>query len=299
MTKEEKKNMLKWLALCIISFILFAIGLNKNLNGYGKSGRIRKDLTPIVENFNSTQSIKNSSFPIEAKYKNKKIIVEYESSNVDTKFEFKYHENGNIKQIVTTYPKQIENDAKKVVENIVESISMLNGNYEGAVFTKYKYENFYTTEENHGFTLSENGNEVTAIISINVNLLKQIEDIFFEETKISYISYDDLKKLKETLETKKEFEFSKGNLTMYVVENDKEYIIYCTDKTNNKEDLYNSVLAAVNILDNNAYNDMTNINLNITTDIIRKNYEIKINPTKIENDYKITGNPLVRLTLKK
>ena len=299
MTKEEIKNLIIWSLLCILCFVLFAVGLNKYNEGYGKAGRIKKELTPIIEKFNNLQSIKNSPFPIKAKYSNKKIIVEYESESIDTTFEFQSKEIDETIQIYTTYPKSIEDSAKKVVENMVDAVSIINGNYENEVFSKYKYENFYTTQSKHGFTLTDNLGEITATITTNVNLLDQIEDIFFEETKITYISYDDLKNMKPKLEDEKQFSFSKGNLKMYVVETDYKYIIYCTDKTVNEDDLYNSVLAAVNILDVDAYNDMSKINLNITTDIIRKNYEIKINPTKIENDYKITGNPLVRLTLKK
>ncbi len=299
MTKEEIKNLIIWSLLCIICFALFALGLNKYNQGYGKSGRIKKELTPIVEKFNSLQSIKNSPFPIKAKYSNKKIIVEYESESIDTTFEFQSKEIGNTIQISTTYPKSIEESAKKVIENMVDAVSIINGNYENEVFSKYKYENFYTTESEHGFTLRDNLGEITATISTNVNLLDQIEDIFFEETKITYISYDDLKNMKYKLEDEKQFSFTKGNLSMYVVETDYKYIIYCTDKKANKDDLYNSILAAVNILDIDAYNDMSKINLNITTDFIRKNYEIKVNPEKIENDYEISGNPLIRLTLTK
>ena len=299
MTKEEIKNVLTWTLLCIISFTLFAIGLSKNKEGYGTTGRIRNELTPIVSKFNNIRNIKNSSFPINAEYKNKKIIINYEHPSEKIKYEFEYKEEGQIKQISTTYPKSKESNAKTVISNLVEAVSMTHKNNEGAVFKKYKYENFYQTQINHGFTLLEKNGEVTATIVINVNLLKQIEDVFFEETKISYISYDDIKNLKEDLLNKKEFNYKKGTISMYIVEKEKEYVIYCSDEKNNRNDLYNSILAAINILEPTIYNEISNININIMAEIIKKNYEIKINPEKIDNDFDIKGDPLIKLILKK
>lgn len=299
MTKEERKNVLTWLLLCIISFTLFVIGFSKNKEGYGTTGNIRKDLTPIAETFNNIRNIKNTSFPVNAKYKNKKIIVNYEHPSEKIKLEFIYKEDKGVKQLYTTYSKAKEKNIQIIVSNMVEAISILQGNNEGAIFKKYKYENFYTTKENHGFNLVEYNGQVTATIAIHVNLLKQIEDLFFEETNITYISYDDLKDLKEGLEKNKTFEYNKGDIKLYIIEQTDKYIIYCSDKNNNSVNLYNSIMSAVNILEPTIYNDISRINLNIMSDIIKTNYQITINPTKVENNFDITGNPLIQFTLKK
>jgi hypothetical protein len=299
MTKEETKNILTWILLCIVSFTLFGLGLSKNKEGYGTTGRIRKELTPIVENFNKIRNIKNSSFPIEAKYKNKKIEIKYKNPSANTTYIFEYNKDNTINLLTTTYPKSNEEHAQVVISNLVEAISMTHQNHEGAIFEKYNYANFYQTESHNGFSLKENNGIVTATLAINVNLLKQIEDLFFEDTKISYISYDDLKELEEQLETNKTYSLTKGTIKLYVVEKEKTYIIYCSDEQNNSNDLYNSILAAVNILEPTIYDEISQTSLNITAAIIKKNYEIQINPIKIDNDYEITGNPLIKFIIKK
>lgn len=299
MTKEESKNLIKLLLLCIISFTLFGIGISKNKEGYGTSGKIRQELIPIINNFNSIKNIKNASFSIKAKYKNKSIIVEYNHPTQKSTYEFKYEQNGSINKIYTIYDKTEEERAKTVISNMVEAVSMTHGNYEDSIFRKYNYNNFYTTQENHGFTLVEKNGKVTATIATNVNVLKQIENILFEETKIPYISYDDLKKLQEELESKTEFNYKKGTLETYIVEKEDKYIIYLTDENNNSNDLYNSALAIINILEPTIYYEMSQMEININYNIIKKNFEIKINPEKIENNFNISGETLIQININK
>lgn len=306
MTKEEKRNGIIWGILCLLSFILFAVGLSMRYNGYGKSGEIRKKLIPIAEQFNKLEEIKFSSFTkIHAEYKNKKIVVSYENKYVDTEFIFKYIEDENIALLTIDYNDEISTDAEIVVKNMVDAISMINGNYEGEVFSKYKYENFYNTTVKEGFSLKKENRIITANLAIDTDLLNNIKDMFFEGTNISYISYDDLKDLKNKLETEKEFSLTKENINIYVVEKDEEYIIYCSDKSdienenNDTKNIYESVMSAVNILDQNAFSDMIKTNFNITKEIKRKNYELRLNPTNIENNKEMPGNFVIQLTLTK
>ena len=53
MTKEDKLQLVKWIILCALSFLLCAYGFILRLNGYGKTGAIMKDLNKVIKEYNS------------------------------------------------------------------------------------------------------------------------------------------------------------------------------------------------------------------------------------------------------
>ena len=58
MTKKDKFHLIKWITLCALAFLLCAYGFILQLNGYGKTGKIRQDLTKIVKRSSKILNVK-------------------------------------------------------------------------------------------------------------------------------------------------------------------------------------------------------------------------------------------------
>lgn len=299
MTKKDKFHLIKWITLCALAFLLCAYGFILQLNGYGKTGKIRQDLTKIVKIYNSLSTTQNNIAKIKAKYKNKKIVVNYKLNEEETKYTFKYEKNGEFKTITITYLSKDSSKVEDIVKGIIEAISITAGNQEGKVFSQYKYQNFYKTELKDGVSIRQNGNYITAQLVLETNLLENIKDIFFEESFTTHVSIEDLEDLEKDLENNEKFLITKGNVMLYVVEKENEYLIYSSDKEQNKKNIYESIMSVISILNTDAYNDIINSKIDITQESIRNNYKSEINPEKIEYNQIMNNSFVVKVTLNK
>ena len=299
MTKKDKFHLIKWITLCALAFLLCAYGFILQLNGYGKTGKIRQDLTKIVKIYNSLSTTQNNIAKIKEKYKNKKIVVNYKLNEEETKYTFKYEKNGEFKTITITYLSKDSSKVEDIVKGMIEAISITAGNQEGKVFSQYKYQNFYKTELKDGVSIRQNGNYITAQLVLETNLLENIKDIFFEESFTTHVSIEDLEDLEKDLENNEKFLITKGNVMLYVVEKENEYLIYSSDKEQNKKNIYESIMSVISILNTDAYNDIINSKIDITQESIRNNYKSEINPEKIEYNQIMNNSFVVKVTLNK
>ena len=201
MAKEEQKNLLMWISLCLISFILCGLGIMFYYKGYGTNGRIRKNLLPIVEKFNKLGNIKAMGSKINAEYKEKQIIVNYITDSLDLDYIFTFEEKSELKMLKITY-KETDDKAQMIVNNMIDTISILNGNREKELFEKYKFENFYQTRiSEHGIEAQKINGNIEVLIATEVNVIEKIREITFEDVKIPYIAYDDIKNINNELNT--------------------------------------------------------------------------------------------------
>ena len=177
MTKEEQKKLLMWIALCLGSFILFGLGVMFYYKGYGTNGRIRKDLIPIVEIYNKLGNIKAMGSKINAEYKEQKIIINYVTDSLDLDYVFTYEEKSGLKILKTTF-NETDDKASLIVNNMIDAISIKNGNREKEMFEKYKFANFYQTR------ISEHGIEAQKI-----NGIIEVQISWEEKNELSLVQY--------------------------------------------------------------------------------------------------------------
>ena len=61
-------------------------------------------------------------------------------------------------------------ETKENVTVLYNEDEIIGYNITDEVFSKYKYENFYTTQSKHGFTLTDNLGEITATITTTITV---------------------------------------------------------------------------------------------------------------------------------
>ena len=299
MTKEDKLQLVKWIILCALSFLLCAYGFILRLNGYGKTGAIMKDLNKVIKEYNSLSLIENNIADIKATYKNKSIIVSYITERVDIEYEFKYEKVEDLKTIKMTYKEGDSARAEDVVKAMIEAVSITAGNEEGKVFSQYKYKNFYQTELKDGILIKANGGFITVQIVLNTNMLDNIKDKFFDEALTTHISMEDLTELTKDLANNEKFLLLKGNVMIYVVETEKEYQIFSSDKEENKKNIYESIMSVLSIIDVDVYNDVIDAKIDLTEESIRQTYKSEINPETITYNQQMNDDFVVKVTVNK
>lgn len=300
MTKKDKLNLITRIFLCALSFILGAYGYTLYLNGYGETGRIRQELIKVIDIFNELETVKNNIADIQAKYSNKSIVVSYKTDSADIEYVYKYEKNNNHETIIIEYSTSDATRAEDVTKNILDAISVQQGNNPGDLFQKYKYSDFYKTSIEQGAYISNYNGKVITRITLNANLLQNLEDTFIgQEIIVTYISQEDLKNFKNELTNNKKYSKEKNSILIYVIETDTEYTIYSSDKNNNDNNLYESIMSAIYHLDENTYNEILKTKTVFNENFENEKYKIEINPQTIETDQQMTSDYIIKFTLKK
>ena len=258
-----------------------------------------KDLNKVIKEYNSLSLIENNIADIKATYKNKSIIVSYITERVDIEYEFKYEKVEDLKTIKMTYKEGDSARAEDVVKAMIEAVSITAGNEEGKVFSQYKYKNFYQTELRDGILIQANGGFITVQIVLNTNMLDNIKDKFFDEALTTHISIEDLTELTKDLANNEKFLLLKGNVMIYVVETEKEYQIFSSDKEENKKNIYESIMSVLSIIDVDVYNDVIDAKIDLTEESIRQTYKSEINPETITYNQQMNDDFVVKVTVNK
>ena len=258
-----------------------------------------KDLNKVIKEYHSLSLIENTIADIKATYKNKSIIVSYITERVDIEYEFKYEKVEDLKTIKMTYKEGDSARAEDVVKAMIEAVSITAGNEEGKVFSQYKYKNFYQTELKDGILIKANGGFITVQIVLNTNMLDNIKDKFFDEALTTHISIEDLTELTKDLANNEKFLLLKGNVMIYVVETEKEYQIFSSDKEENKKNIYESIMSVLSIIDVDVYNDVIDAKIDLTEESIRQTYKSEINPETITYNQQMNDDFVVKVTVNK
>lgn len=299
MTKEDKTQLIIKLTLCALSFLICAYGFILRSNGYGKTGQIKKDLTEVIKVYNSLSQIENNVADIKAKYKNKSIVVNYSTKRVDIDYIFKYEKIGNLKTIKLEYKEGDSARAEDVTKAMIEAISVTAGNQEGKVFSQYTYLNFYKTELENGIKIESDDGTITIQIVLQTNLLDNIKDIFFEESLTTHISIEDLTELTKDLKNNEKYLITKGNIMLYVVDQENTYEIYTSDRQQNVKNMYETIMSTLNILDKELYNELLTKNIDITNEVRNEKYSIDIKPEKITYNQIMNDEYVIKFALNK
>lgn len=251
MDKANKNRFVFWGIVSLLLFISFIIGMISYYNGYGKYGKIRKELNPIVNAFNNLDAVKSlseSGINIKAKFSKDKINVVYKLENILLEYNFDYISNDSVRVLSMSYDNSKNDNINNLISKfMIDSVSIINGHNEGDVFKKFTLDDFKDTTINEGISIKKNGNETAFLINID----KYIVDNY-KKPEIVVSDYIEIDKLKEILsEEKSTIKYSDLNVTFKVNKNINLIIVSSTDENENK--LYRLISNIIEILYNDKY----------------------------------------------
>ena len=141
---------------------------------------------------------------------------------------------------------------------------------EGSIFTKYELNDFTKTTLRQGANIITSGSDIQVRLNINENIINNIENIDINETQVNYITTNELNDLLTSLKDK--------------------YEIYAENtSTEVNDDLYNSVINVIKLLNNDTYELITTNNDELNKDVKNDDYEVIIN-AKIEEENEFNEN---------
>ena len=190
---------------CFIFVVLAAItagGVFLNMSGHGVAGKMRQDLQPYVNKFNSLSKVKrvnntkNSSMI--ARINDTGIMVTYKNNGKTSKVAFIFKTETNYQKYLEVKYNKNESDVEEVVKNMIEAVSVSKGNLEGAVFTNFDYSYFLNTKFTDGLELKSSSSTVIARINLDVNLLTKLGGNNFSTSNTEFeITYDNTSTFEE------------------------------------------------------------------------------------------------------
>lgn len=198
-----KKRFTVWMVLFVLLILLAGGGIGSHFMGYGKSGEVRKEVSPIIDRYNKLTAVVALNASEETKMKanltSDGIQVTYVGKNGPSKTKFVYKTDGNLKYLEASYNRS-EADAENIVKYMIDAVSVHNGNTENKVFERHNLNDFYSTTLVQGVRLSVNGSSITAKINIGTNILANLKDNPEDvpgEIKQLVILYDDSSDFKD------------------------------------------------------------------------------------------------------
>lgn len=256
MDKANKNRFVFWGIVSLLLFISFIIGMISYYNGYGKYGKIRKELNPIVNAFNNLDAVKSlseSGINIKAKFSKDKINVVYKLENILLEYNFDYISNGSVRVLSMSYDNSKNDNINNLISKfMIDSVSIINGHNEGDVFKKFTLDDFKDTTINEGISIKKNGNETAFLINID----KYIVDNY-KKPEIVVTDYIEKDKLIEILsEDKSTIKYSDLNVTFKINKNINLILVSSTDENENK--LYRLISNIIEILYNDKYESFIN-----------------------------------------
>ena len=296
MEKGNKKRLVITSLLFIICFGLFITGYMQEKKGYGETGGLIKELTPIIDKFNSLNAIKNNKNKITASFSNDMIVVRYITTGFKDDYEFKYNKIANLNLLEFSYYEEDNPIATEVAKYMLETISVLNGNAEGKL-DNLNYENLFESNTKQGAYLVKKGNLYTITINVNANLYYNLENNNFSEDDIPYIISDDIKDMMDLLNESSIYFLTKDTILLGVYSRNDSYEIYISDSENNESNIYESVMTVLNVLNKKVYNSIANAKITFNKNTTQADFKIELNP---ETDSSINvPNPTLKLTVSK
>ncbi len=252
MEKGNKIRFIVWGFIWIIILVASSCGIYSYYNGYGKSGKLRKELMPIITEFNNLialEQYKKAGVKVEASLINNGIKVIFNTSMSNLTFTFDYEIVEDEKVLHTKYNKVDESTGVLVVTSMFDAVSLINNHYEGDLFERFGYGDLYNTSIKQGGKIIVDSNTTHAYININTTLLDTITD---EVLDTLYIKEEDITSINENLKDDGVFTFTKSETKLFVETTGNKYILYLR---NGKYDnnLYKSIKSIINSLevDNN------------------------------------------------
>lgn len=303
MKSDNKKRMVFWGIIAIITIGLSIFGYILLQNGYGETGYVINKLKPIAETFNNLSDIerlKNTGVEISAKVENDTINMTYKTDNSKLKFKFNYQSNDKKEEFIVMEYNTRDNDiAKILIRYMIDAISVNDGYEEKQTNDYFTLESFIGADASKGANIKTKTGYTTATLNINYSVLDSIE--IKEETNGSYITEDEAKESFTEIEINDFKSLKKDNITARVESNENNYIIYISD-TDYTEELYNSTLSIIKVITNDeTVNQFKTICTNFDgVDYIEETskfmieYDLEIEYEEFNKDFKI-----LKITIKK
>ena len=258
MESVTKKRIIFWSIILVIMVVFYLVGKSKYNEGYGKIGKIRKELMPIAEKFNSLDYVIRYG-GLKAEVSGDKLKVIYDSNGTKEKLTCKY-KNENNKEILTCDATNVLNDAI-MLKGIIDAVFINNGN-NGSVFSTYNYKDFSKINIEDGVHLTL-GNTNKLEIDINTKVYNKLDELGLEELETTEITKKDLSNLNNELKTNNRFILNKNTKIIYIFEDEDNYIIYAQESnTNDNEKYIKSIKTIIAYLNEDAVDD---VDINVQT----------------------------------
>lgn len=283
MEKENKRRIGIYVFVIILSTLCALVGIYGNITGHGKKGAAKKELVPLVTEFENTVEIaelKASGMDLTTDINNLDgtIVVTFiDINNRSYNYEFKFKVDDDLRTITCTY-KFDDPYAEKVMKAMINAVYQRNGGSD-SVFDHYPYSTFTKTTVEQGINV-KGGSNTTVTINLKENIVKNIEGVDLNKDNFPYVTNNDLTNMLQELELNNEFVVKKGTITIYVVDLGFSYNIYAENKSNEvNDDLYNSLLNVIKVLYESTYDVIVDskdrLNRNNKTD----RYEVNLRAT--------------------
>ena len=272
--QENKKRVIFWGIIFILTAVASFVGYYMFNDGYGETGKIKKKMEPIVENFTRNDLIIRLG-GYEAKATGSGITIN--NTENKKKFKFVFSKEKSLDVITLEYESSDKNDAEIISRAIIDSIYKLNGGT-SSVFEVYTFDVFEQTELVDGVTLKK-GSKNTLKLDINANIMSNLNEKGLPTIKPlePTLNDEDLKTLVEDLDNNSTKLIEKDNIKIYARKTLTRYEIYFKNEFDTNEYLYESVLNVINTLNPTAYESIKSKNDLLTESINDTSYKVLIN----------------------
>ena len=250
MDKGNKNRIIFWGLIALLLIISFTIGIISYNNGYGKYGKIKKELNPIIEKFNSLEEIqkfKTVDIEIKASFEKDKINVIYKVEDLLVEYYFNYIKDNNRLLIANYDNAKYDNINNLIIKLMIQAVSLVNNHDKDEIFENFTIEDFKNTTIEEGINIKTINNENTIIINLDTYLLDNVEIEEKEEEIIDYLTKEQLDDIINT--EKNTISYNDANVIIKI--NKNIGMILVKDLGNNDNKTYRLVQYIIDIL----YND--------------------------------------------
>lgn len=295
MSKGNKIRIIFWGSICFLTLICFGVGIVFFYKGYGIKGAIRNDLKPVAEAFNNLSDIKkfsSSGIIIKANITDNKIVVTYNTGTSVSTFNYNYMEYAKQKILYVEYTNNDSINGNIVSKYMIDAVSVTIGHKENEIYDLYTFNDFQKSNILQGVNIIFDNSTYKIFINLDKSLIDSgftVDNVINENV---YLNNDDLTDLNDSLLKNKTYSISKGNINLYSTYNEGTYVIYLQDTLSLSDNLYNSLLSAIesivtseqyglfktnytSLTENKSF-DIFNIELNVNNDISKFNTDNNI-----------------------
>lgn len=280
MKKEGIKRIIIISILLLICILCVIIGILKYNEGYGKNGDIRKDLHKIVSLFNKSDTIKNSKTYAKAKIINNELNISYIKNNKEEEIKYYYVNKNDRKYLSVSYSNDNINEIEIFSKELMEITSQLNDSTTDRIFDTYSYNYLYLLNlEENNIELYSNENRYFLTFPLNQNIYIIFKNQFEENDNLKHIVKNNIKDLFDELDKNNKFEYTKDTITLYIDQDANNYNIYINDTLNDTNNIYNSIMTVIKILNKKTYEEILKTPELFNTNKSKANYEVKLKQT--------------------
>ncbi len=245
--KENKKRIIFWGIICLISFSFGITGIISYNKGYGTKGKAKLILSPIAESFNKTDAVIKYR-DLNAKVSGTKIIITYDGENGTEKYEYELKDEQNYQYLYGTYS---TDTGQFVAKEMVDAVFRKDG-IRQSIYDYYDFNEFKRSEVTDGVKLTDDSISINVSNNILVGLKNKITELnsrkAFKEEDLEYI-------VTELIANKKAAKELNG-IKLYVTDDGMSYTAYITFNDDVKEGSLISLGNLIKVLKAETYNSL-------------------------------------------